>query len=169
MLEFSSTGGVSRRSSMLGLLPARAALGSTMLYHGIQKLRDRETAGSAFDAIGISPGRPWALATALAEAFAGASALLGVLTRPAALAVLVTQSVAIAKVHRKNGFDSTKGGYEFNIALMAIALGLWLAGPGRVSLHQAIERTLAGPRLALLAGRRRRRRSLLRMVVALLR
>ena len=40
--------------------------------------------------------------------------------------MLVTQSVAIAKVHRRNGFDVTKDGYEFNVALMAIAAGLLL-------------------------------------------
>jgi putative oxidoreductase len=141
-----------------------------MLYHGIQKLRDAEKAGGAFEGMGISPGRPWALATALAETFAGASALLGVLTRPAAVAVLVTQSVAIAKVHRKRGFDMTKGGYEFNLALMAIAAGLLLAGPGRLSIHQTIDRALTGRRTPLLGGRKRRRRSMLfRILAALLR
>jgi putative oxidoreductase len=162
--------GVSVGASTHSLLPARVALGSTMLYHGIQKLRDREKAGGSFEAIGISPGRPWALATALAEAFAGASALLGVLTRPAALAVLVTQSVAIAKVHRQRGFDVTKGGYEFNVALMAIAAGLLLAGPGRVSVHHTIDRTLAERQRGRFAGRRRRRRSgVLRLLAVLLR
>lgn len=171
MLEASRRDGVSAHPSAIGLLPARAALGSTMLYHGIQKLRDRDQAGSSFQSIGISPGRPWALATALAETFAGASALLGVLTRPAALAVLVTQSVAIAKVHHRNGFDVTKGGYEFNIALMAIAAGLLLAGPGRVSVHRPLERALVDrPMARMLAGRRRRRRArLYRLLAALLR
>jgi putative oxidoreductase len=169
MNEASRGDGMNARSSALGLLPARAALGSTMLYHGIQKLRDAEKAGSSFQSLGISPGKPWALATALAEAFAGASALLGVLTRPAALAVLVTQSVAIAKVHHRNGFDVTKGGYEFNLALMAIAAGLLLGGPGRVSIHQTIHRALAQRPMATLAAFRRRRRArLLRMVAALL-
>jgi len=80
-----------------------------------------------------------AIATGTAEVFAGACALLGFLTRPAALAVLVTQAVAIAKVHAKNGFDITKGGYEFNVALMAIAAGLLVAGPGMFSLHEELE------------------------------
>jgi putative oxidoreductase len=156
--------------SALGLLPARAALGATMLYHGVHKLRDWEKAGRSFQSMGISPGRPWALATALAETFAGASALLGVLTRPAALAVLVTQSVAIAKVHHRNGFDVSRGGYEFNVALMAIAAGLLLAGPGPVSVHQTIDRALAHRRIAMLASPRRRRRArLFRVLTALLR
>jgi putative oxidoreductase len=170
MLEISREDGVGARSGAMGLLPARAALGSTMLYHGLHKLSDWEQAGKAFESMGISPGRPWALATAVAEAFAGASALLGVLTRPAAVAVLVTQAVAIAKVHRRNGFDATKGGYEFNLALMAIATGLLVAGPGEVSIHQVVDRALAQQRLAVLAGRRRRRRAgMLRLLAALLR
>ena len=96
-----------------GLLPVRAALGAS--------------------------GKALAIATGTAEVFAGACALLGFLTRPAALAVLVTQAVAIAKVHAKNGFDITKGGYEFNVALMAIAAGLLVAGPGMFSLHEELE------------------------------
>ncbi|MFL5444649.1 MAG: DoxX family protein, partial [Myxococcales bacterium] len=78
-------------------------------------------------------------ATGIAEVFAGAAAIFGLWTRPAALAVLVTQAVALAKVHSKNGFDITKGGYEFNVALMAIAAGLMVAGPGLFSLHEEIE------------------------------
>jgi len=69
----------------------------------------------------------------------GVSALLGFLTRPAALAVLITQAVAIAKVHAKNGYDVAKGGYEYNVALMAIAAGLLVAGPGLFSVHEELE------------------------------
>jgi len=170
MFEKTRLGGVSAHSSALGLLPARAALGSTMLFHGVQKLRDWEKVGRSFQSMGISPGRPWALATALAETFAGASALLGVLTRPGALAVLVTQSVAITKVHGTKGFDVTKGGYEFNVALMAIAAGLLLAGPGHVSVHQSFDRAVADRRSPIFASPRRRRRArLFRGLAALLR
>ena len=154
----------------IGLLPPRAALGSTMLFHGVQKLRDTHKSGQAFEAMGVAPGRPWARATALAEAFAGAATLLGVLTRPAALAVLVTQSVAIAKVHGRKGFDNTKGGYEFNLALMAIAAGLLLVGPGRISLHHGIKRALRESRWAsLITPRRRTRSKVLRTLAMLLR
>jgi putative oxidoreductase len=124
-----------------GFLPVRAALGASMMYHGIGKLKQesREQAGQMFEQIGIQPGKAWAIATGTAEVFAGACALLGFLTRPAALAVLVTQAMAVWKVHAKNGFDVTKGGYEFNVALMAIAAGLLVAGPGMFSLHEEIE------------------------------
>src|SRR3954469_7020440 len=124
-----------------GFLPIRAALGASMLYHGVGKLKEesREQAGQMFEQMGIQPGKAWSIATGVAEVCAGACALLGFLTRPAALAVLVTQSVAIAKVHAKNGFDITKGGYEFNVALMAIAASLLVAGPGLFSVHEELE------------------------------
>ena len=61
------------------------------------------------------------------------------------------QSVAIANVHHRNGFDVTKGGYEFKVALMAIAAGLLLGGPGRVSIHQMIDRALARRPMAMVA------------------
>jgi putative oxidoreductase len=121
-------------------LPLRATLGSTMLYHGISKLKKEgleQTAGF-FENIGIKPGRPWALATGWTELLAGAFNLLGIGTRAAALSIIVTQAVAIAKVHRSKGFDVQKGGYEFNLALIAASLGLLLGGPGKVSVHQAL-------------------------------
>ena len=99
------------------LVPARLALGSSMLYHGASKLRGDgpRQAGEMFESLGLKPGRFWATATGAAEAFAGAAALLGIATRPAALAVLVTQAVAVAKVHRAKGYDVTGGGMEYNL------------------------------------------------------
>jgi putative oxidoreductase len=157
MLEFIRRNRASDRSHALARVPARAALGSAMLYHGVQKLRDTDQAARAFEGLGIKPAKPLARATALAETFAGAAALLGILTRPAALAVLVTQAVAIAKVHRPKGFDNTKGGFEYNLTLMAIAAGLLFAGPGHVSVREAVERAVTRRRFAGLVRPRRRR------------
>jgi putative oxidoreductase len=100
--------------------------------------------GQMFEQVGIQPGKPLAVATGIAEVFAGVGAILGLWTRPAALAVLVTQAVAIQKVHAKNGFDITKGGFEYNLALMAIAASILVAGPGLFSTHEGLERLLEG-------------------------
>lgn len=127
-------------------LPGRLALGSAMLYHGASKLRGEgpQRTAETFEQLGIRPAKPWAVATGLAEAFAGAAAVLGLATRPAALAVLVTQAIAVARVHARKGFDVMQGGMEYNLALMAIAAGLLLHGPGRVSAHGVVERAVAG-------------------------
>src|SRR2546430_2105340 len=68
------------------LLPLRAALGSTMIYHGISKLKQerREQTGQMFEQIGLRPGKPLAVATGAAEVFAGIASVLGLLTPPAA-------------------------------------------------------------------------------------
>lgn len=130
----------------LALLPPRLAIGAAMVYHGIDKLREghREQVAQSFEDLGIRPGRHWARATGIAEAAAGAMSVLGVLTRPAAVAMLVTQVVAIAKVHAPKGYPVMKGGYEYNLALMAIAAELLIAGPGRFSVHEAIEHVVQG-------------------------
>jgi putative oxidoreductase len=150
----------------LAFVPARASLGATMLYHGAQKLRRdglQETAGM-FEGLGIRPGRTWASLTGLAEVFAGASAILGLGTRLGALAVLVTQGVAIAKVHRGKGFSNSAGGWEFNAALMAVALALLVAGPGTYSAHEAVERRLDRGWRGRLFPRRRRAVTLAKLV-----
>jgi putative oxidoreductase len=133
-------------------LPLRATLGSAMLYHGISKLQPQglEETSHVFEKLGIKPGRTWALVTGCTEVAAGVLSLLGIGTRVAAVSVLVTQAVAIAKVHGPNGFDSQQGGYEYNLSLMAAALGLLLGGPGALSLHEALQprgarRTLRRP------------------------
>ena len=136
-----------RTRKALSTLPVRAALGASMIYHGYGKLAGSgpEQAGALMEnQVGVTPGKSWAVATGIAEVFAGASAVLGLWTRPAAIAVLVTQGVALAKVHAKNGYDITKGGYEYNLALMAIAVGMLTAGPGTVSTHELLERAAEG-------------------------
>ena len=83
----------------------------------------------------------------------------GWLVRPAALAVLVTQAAAIKTVHAPKGFATYRGGYEFNLGLMATAAAMLLAGPGRYALAGLV-RHAAEPR----GWRRwapRRRRALL--------
>ena len=128
------------------LIPPRAALGASMVYHGLGKLREGapEQVGGWFESIGLKPGKHLAMATGIAETFAGIGAILGLWTRPAALAVLITQGVALGKVHAEKGFDITKGGFEYNIALMCIAAALLIAGPGMFSAHEGIERLVQG-------------------------
>ena len=135
--------------------PARM-LGATMLYHGVEKLRAPEKAASQFESLGIKPSRFWSRATALAETGAGLLMLAGWLVRPAALAVLVTQAAAIKKVHAPKGFATYRGGYEFNLGLMATAAAMLLGGPGRYSLASLVRHAVEPRRWRRwLPGRRR--------------
>jgi putative oxidoreductase len=46
--------------------------------------------------------------------------------------------VAIGSVHWQNGFFFTKGGYEFNLALIGAAVSVAATGPGRFSLDRVL-------------------------------
>jgi putative oxidoreductase len=63
------------------------------------------------------------------EFFGGIAIVLGLLTRFVALAFLIEMAVVIVKVHWKNGFTG-QGGYEFPLALAAIAFALMCYGGG---------------------------------------
>ena len=140
-----------------GILAPRATLGATMLYHGVEKLRAPEQSAAQFESLGIKPAGFWSRATAIAEAGAGVMMLAGWLVRPAALAVLVTQAAAIKKVHAPKGFATYRGGYEFNLALMATAMAMLVGGPGRYSLSSLLRRAAAPRGLRrFVPGRRRR-------------
>lgn len=132
-------------------LPTRAALGAAMVYHGVDKLRGKgpEQTTEFFETLGIQPGRPFAVATGIAELGAGILTLAGIGTRVAAAAVLVTQATAIAKVHGKRGYSNTRGGFEYNAALIAIALGLLLGGPDKLSTKHLLSRKSRRRRMML--------------------
>lgn len=140
------------------LVPIRATLGATMLYHGLPKLSGAgaEQTGQMFEQMGIRPGKTWAKLSGLAEVVGGATAIVGFGTRLGALAILATQLVAVSKVHAAKGFSNASGGYEFNLSLIAIALGLLVSGPGAISIHELVERGVKR-RPWLLARRRQRK------------
>jgi putative oxidoreductase len=156
-----------RSPKELGLLPARMALGSTMVFHGAKKLvgEGPEQHAQMFDSMGLRPPKLLAVSLGIAEVLAGAMSITGLFTRVAALAVLVTQGVAIAKVHGSKGFSNQEGGFEFNLALMAIAAGLLLAGPGKISGHELLERKIQKrPRLFLTPRKRQSRLRAIRLL-----
>ena len=45
-----------------------------------------------------------------------------------------TMVMAIVKVHGPNGLWATENGYEYNLTLLAIAIGIALIGPGQYAL-----------------------------------
>jgi putative oxidoreductase len=59
--------------------------------------------------------------------------------------------VAIATVHLARGFFVTKGGYEFNLTILAAVFAVALAGPGIYSLDSALGIRLPEP-MTLLVG-----------------
>lgn len=70
----------------------------------------------------------------LAEFAGGILLVLGLFTPVAGILIAITMLAAIVKVHYPNGYWSTQNGYEYNLALMAVAIGLALMGPGQYAL-----------------------------------
>jgi uncharacterized membrane protein YphA (DoxX/SURF4 family) len=70
-------------------------------------------------------------AVAWGELLGGIALLLGLLTRVAALGLIIIQVGAIATVTAGKGFSvNAGGGYEYNIALIAMCLALVIMGGG---------------------------------------
>lgn len=126
-----------------GLLLLRVVVGGTMAAHGAQKLLgwfDGPGLGGVQKMLG-SLGFRWpssmALGLALTEC-AGLLFALGFLTPFAALGIAVVMLNAVALVHFKNGFWNGKGGYEFNLVLLSVAVAVSATGPGRFSIDRAL-------------------------------
>lgn len=127
-------------NNSIASLALRVPAGIIFAAHGAQKLFGwfggyglTATAGW-LESIGIAPGLPFALLAGGAEFFGGLLLLLGLLTRPAALALAVTMVVAIFSVHIQNGFFMSNNGYEFALALLAATLALAVSGAGKLAL-----------------------------------
>jgi putative oxidoreductase len=120
------------RLQPLALLVMRLALGSIMLVHGYHKVFGGLGHHAQF--VG-SLGLPAWLAylSSFTEFFGGILILLGLFTRCAAFAITINMSVAIWKVHWHNGLTGN-GGFEFPLAVAALAFALIFLGAGPIAL-----------------------------------
>ncbi|MDQ0861548.1 DoxX family protein [Bacillus sp. V2I10] len=128
----------------LGLLLIRLVIGLSFMAHGAQKLfglfggHGIKGTGGFFESIGIKPGVAMAVLAGLAEFAGGAFFAAGFLTPLAGAALAGTMLIAIVKVHAPNGFWAAQNGYEFNLTLLAVAIGVALTGAGAYSLDALI-------------------------------
>jgi len=74
----------------------------------------------------------------LAQFAGGLAMLTGVLIRIGALCIIVVMLGAIFLVHLPHGFDVTKGGIEYALTELLIALALLLSGAGRYSVSAGL-------------------------------
>lgn len=120
----------------LGLLIIRLVIGLSFAGHGAQKLfgwfggYGLKGTGGWLESIGLKPGVLMALLAGLAELVGGLLFAAGVGTWVGAILIVVTMLIAIGKVHGQNGYWATQNGYEYNLALIAVAIGVALIGPG---------------------------------------
>lgn len=131
-------------SMALGLLVVRLVVGLLFVGHGAQKLfgwfggYGPKGTGGWLESIGVKPGVAMAIVAGLMELIGGVLFAAGLLTPLAAALIVMTMLVAIVKVHGQNGLWATAGGYEYNLVLAAIAIGIALTGAGPFSLDALI-------------------------------
>jgi putative oxidoreductase len=144
----------------LGITLLRAVVGGFFVGHGMQSLTGAfgghglEATGEMFESLGLRPGKHQATAAGVSEAAGGAMLLTGFLTPLAASMIIGTMSVAVRKVHLRNGPWATQQGYEYNAVLAASAFAVAAEGPGPLSLDHLLgtERSGLGVGLAALGA-----------------
>jgi len=124
----------------LGLLLIRLVIGLLFIGHGAQKLfgwfggYGLKGTGGWFESIGMKPGVKFALLAGLTELIGGILFAAGLLTPLAGIMIAGTMIMAIAKVHGANGLWSTSNGYEYNLTVLTVTIGIALIGPGQYAL-----------------------------------
>lgn len=120
--------------SGIAALLLRAALGGTMIAHGVKHGRSLPGTAGWFGSIGFRQPMLQARASAAVEIGSGAMLLAGAGTPLAAAAVVGTMSVAARSVHQQNGFFITAEGWEYVANLAAAAVAVAAIGPGPLSV-----------------------------------
>lgn len=124
----------------IGLLLIRLVIGLLFIGHGAQKLfgwfggHGLKGTGGWFESIGLKPGVTVALLAGLSELIGGILFALGFLTPLAGIIIAGTMVMAIVKVHGANGLWVTNNGYEYNLTLLVVTIGIALTGPGQYAL-----------------------------------
>jgi putative oxidoreductase len=136
-------------SNDLLLTVVRLVLGVVFFAHGAQKMLGwfggygfHGTMGFFTRQLGIPA--PFAFLAICAEFFGGLGLIFGLLSRVAALGIIVNMLVAVATVHIRNGFfmnwfGQQKGeGFEYHLLAIALAIVVLVKGAGAFSLDRAI-------------------------------
>lgn len=122
----------------------RIFIGIIFMAHGSQKLfglfGGGGLAGTAqyMESLGLTPPTLMAALSGGAEFFGGLALVIGLLARPAALALVGLLLVAIFSVHIGNGLFMANNGYEFALALLGGAIAVLVEGAGRASVDRMI-------------------------------
>ncbi|WP_088830411.1 DoxX family protein [Paenibacillus tyrfis] len=129
----------------LGLLLVRLVVGLLFIGHGAQKLfgwfggYGPKGTGGWMESVGIKPGVVMAVLAGLMELLGGVLFAAGLLTPLAAVLIAATMVGAIVKVHGPNGLWSTANGYEYQLVLLVVTIGVALTGAGAYSLDALIK------------------------------
>jgi putative oxidoreductase len=126
----------------LGKFLLRATLAIFLLFHGVAKIFSGiDHIVGMITGVGLPP--PVAYLVYIGEVLAPVLVLLGVWTRPAALAIAINMTVAVLLVHTSQFFTLAKsGGWALELQGMYFisALVVMLLGAGRFSIGGSVGR-----------------------------
>ncbi|AXC13406.1 Membrane protein, distant similarity to thiosulfate:quinone oxidoreductase DoxD [Acidisarcina polymorpha] len=131
------------RLQPFGALVLRLVLGVIMVAHGYTKIIPKGALYSFTQNVAHLGMPMWlGYVAAFTEFFGGMLLILGLLTRLAALGAAIDMGVAIVKVHLHGGLTGhgNAPGFEYPLALFAIALMVVFTGGGLLAIDQAIGR-----------------------------
>jgi putative oxidoreductase len=123
-------------NTVLNPLLLRAMLAAIFIFHGYNLVGGDTELGSNWMPKELAQPAPVQMAAAWGELVGGIALAFGFLTRIAALGIIAIMVGAIAQVHWPNGFDITKHGYEYNLAIITMCACLVLGGPGPIAVDR---------------------------------
>jgi putative oxidoreductase len=139
-------GGLYSGLSNIAQAVLRIALGGILIPHGMQKLfgsfggMGLEKNAALFDKIGYTPGMFWGTLVGCTELVGGILLVFGLLTRPAAFAVVIFMINGVYFTSKTGGFFWTSRGSEFAILILVVAFFVLVRGAGPWSLDRRIGR-----------------------------
>ncbi len=122
-----------------GLLLIRLVLGLTLVGHGSQKLfgifggGGMDGTAKFFAGLGYRSNRFMVLGAGLGSFGGGLLVAMGLVTPLGSFGIAVLMVNAIATVQWQHGFWAREGGYESNLLIWTVAVGIAATGPGRFS------------------------------------
>ncbi|MBT8243324.1 MAG: DoxX family protein [Nitrosopumilus sp.] len=113
-----------------------ASIGAIFIVHSLKKFDPSWQEWLV--SIGIPPEMQ--LPIALAEFIGGVLLVVGVMTRITGAVFSVILLGAIFHIRWENGFFVSKGGWEWDLVMLAAVLAIIVAGPGRISISHLVKK-----------------------------
>ena len=113
-----------------------ASIGAIFIIHSLKKFDPSWQ--EWLMSIGLPPEMQ--LPIALAELIGGILLIIGVLTRVTGSVFATILLGAIFHIRWENGFFVSKGGWEWDLVMLAAVLAIIVTGPGRISLSHLVKK-----------------------------
>ena len=115
----------------------RASIGVIFIVHSLKKF-EPGWQDWLVNSAGLPPEMQFPIA--LAELIGGILLVVGVLTRISASVFSIILLGAIFHIRWENGFFVSQGGWEWDLAMLAVTLSIIVAGPGKISISHLVKK-----------------------------